>query len=299
MEPFKEGFMGLRIKTNVQSLTAQRNLKSNNQRIVSNLEKLSSGYRINKSADDAAGLAISEGLRGQIRSLNQASRNANDGISLIQIAEGSLNEISNIVIRLRELTVQAASDTVGNRDRLYLNKEYRELVDEIDRISNTTEFNGTLLLRQDGETSEELVMQVGIGNGEKENTDTLTINLAAMAMNTELLGLGKGSEIGPLTADESISRTDIANKLNAIDSTLNLIAEQRSSLGANQSRLNSAISNITVIRENLSAANSRIRDVDFASETASLTQNRILTQANISVLAQANQAPEMALNLLR
>lgn len=291
--------MGLRIKTNVQSLTAQRNLAVNNKNMGLNLEKLSSGYRINKSADDAAGLAISEGLRGQIRGLNQAARNANDGVSLIQIAEGSLNEVSNIVIRLRELTVQAASDTVGAKERVYLNKEYTQLVDEVDRIVNTTEFNGTKIFKPEDSGLEELVIQIGIGTGEENNSDTLVLNMAEMQLDAEALGLGKGNEIGGLTADDNVERTDIAQKLAVIDDALSHIAGQRAGLGATQSRLNTAISNLTVSQENLSAANSRIRDVDFASETAKLTQSRILAQAGISVLAQANQAPEMALSLLR
>ncbi len=292
--------MGLRIKTNVQSLTAQRNLRTNQENMGSNLEKLSSGYRINKSADDAAGLAISEGLRGKIRGLNQAARNANDGVSLIQIAEGSLNEISNIVIRLRELTVQAASDTVGDSERSYLNKEYTELVDEVDRIVNTTEFNGTKLFKPEEAEMDKLVIQIGIGTGSEANSDTLELDLANMAMDAKALNLGKESEIGPLSENAGhVDRQEIANKLDTIDNALSRIAGRRAQLGASQSRLNTAISNITVTQENLSAANSRIRDVDFASETAKLTQSRILSQAGISVLAQANQSPEMALSLLR
>ncbi len=291
--------MGLRIKTNVQSLIAQRNLSNSVKGMSDNLEKLSSGYRINKSSDDAAGLAISEGLRGKIIGLNQVSRNASDGISLIQMAEGSMNEISNIVIRLRELTVQAASDTVGNRERSFLNKEYIQLVDEIDRIVNTTEFNGSKLLTSGEDAVDQLVLQVGMGSGQQENVDTIIIDMANMRLDTETLGFGKGAEIGPLEEGGVVDRQEIANKLDVIDNVLSKIAGQRALLGSTQSRLNTAIANVQVTKENLSAANSRIRDVDFAAEIASLTQNRILSQAGNSVLAQANAVPEMALSLLR
>lgn len=289
--------MGLRIKTNVLSINAQRNLNKSQKALGENLEKLSSGYRINKSSDDAAGLAISEGLRGKVRGLSQTIRNANDGVSMIQIAEGSMNEVSNIIIRMRELTVQAASDTVGNRERGYLNQEYTQLVDEIDRIVNTTEFNGRRLLKND---IDELVIQVGIGSGEEDNSDTLKVDMEGMRFDSESLGFGKESEIGPNEpGTEGVDRESIALKLNTIDEALSHIAGQRASLGATQGRLNTAIENLQVTKENLSAANSRIRDVDFASESAKLTQNRILTQAGTSVLSQANAVPEMALSLLR
>ena len=291
--------MGLRIKTNVQSLIAQRNLSNSVKGLSDNLEKLSSGYRINKSSDDAAGLAISEGLRSKIIGLNQVSRNASDGVSLIQMAEGSMNEISNIVMRLRELTIQAASDTVGNRERSFLNKEYIQLVDEIDRIVNTTEFNGSKLLTSGEDAVDQLVLQVGMGSGHQENVDTIIIDMANMRLDTETLGFGKEAEVGPLEDGGAVDRQEIANKLDVIDNVLSKIAGQRALLGSTQSRLNTAIANVQVTKENLSAANSRIRDVDFAAEIASLTQNRILSQAGNSVLAQANAVPEMALSLLR
>lgn len=290
--------MGLRIKTNTQSLIAQRNLSRSTADMGQNLERLSSGYRINRSSDDAAGLAISESLRGKIRGLHQAQRNASDGISLIQIAEGSMAEVSNIIIRLRELTVQSASDTVGNKERSYLNKEYVQLVDEIDRIVNTTEYNGTKLLRSDSGSSE-LVIQIGMGAGEEDNSDTLVIPMSEMVMDSESLGFAKGEVIGPLDPNGEVDRQEVASTLNTIDNSLSSIAGQRATLGSTQSRLNTAINNLQVTKENLSAANSRIRDVDFASETASLTQNRIIAQAGTAVLGQANAVPEMALNLLR
>lgn len=295
--------MGLRIKTNVASLTAQRQLSKNTRNVNDNLAKLSSGHRINRAADDAAGLAISENLKAQIRGSNQARRNANDGISLIQTAEGAFNEVGNILVRLRELTVQSASDTIGDRERQYLNREYVQLVDEVDRIANVTEFNGLKLLKGNsrGREMDDISIHIGYREGKEENTDRLTLDFADLKIDSELLGLGKGTEIGPNFEDETggPERVDIASKLTDIDSALVKISGQRASLGANQSRLQKAVGNLSITIENLSAANSRIRDVDFANETALLTQNQILSQAGTAVLTQANQQPEMALSLIR
>ncbi len=294
--------MGLRIRTNVASLTAQRQLNSTLRGLNSNMIKLASGFRINKSADDAAGLAISESLRAQIKGLNQARRNANDGISMIQTAEGAFNEIGSILVRLRELGVQSASDTIGVKERNYLNKEYVELVDEIDRISNVTEFNGTKLLKGTARDIEfdDVNLHIGIGSGEQENTDTLKIDIDVLKLDAETLGLGKENEIGATNGDDnSPDRDEIAAKLTTIDGALNRVAGQRATLGSIQSRLNTAIGNLGVSVENMTSTNSRIRDVDFANETAQLTQNNILSQAGTAVLTQANQAPELVLSLLR
>jgi flagellin len=290
----------MRIRTNVSSLTAQRYMEKNNGDLQSSLERLSSGYRINKSADDAAGLAISENLRGQIRGLNVAKRNANDAVSLTQVAEGTMNEMSNILIRMRELTVQSASDTLGETERSFLNKEYTQLVDEMDRISASTEFNGRKIYDKSNELSE-YVIQVGTrGTSPEENVDTIRINLEGLKFNSEDLGFGKESEIGSLTVGEQgPSRDEITTRLKTVDDALGRIAGERATLGAIQNRLNSAISNIGITTESQQAAQSRIRDVDFASETANLTQARILTQSNTSVLTQANAAPELALQLLQ
>ena len=282
--------MGLRIKTNVESLTAQRFLSNNNADMTSSMEKLSSGLRINKSADDAAGLAISEGLRAKTRSLIQAKRNANDGVSLLQVAEGGLNETTNILIRMRELTMQSASDTVGMQERAYIDKEYQQLTQEIDRISETTEFNGRKLLSSQ-ESENPITLQVGY-NGTPNDILTLQFGGDSSGINTETLGLKDTS----LAGDD---REQIASNLNTIDSSLNMIASTRATLGATQSRLNSTISNISINTENMMAANSRIRDTDFAEETAKLSQSRILSQGGLAILAQANQRPEMALSLLR
>lgn len=293
--------MGLRIKTNVPSLIAQRRMNDTTNSMNSNMEKLSSGYRINKSADDAAGLAISETLNGKIRSMEQAKRNANDGVSLIQVAEGSMNEISNILIRMRELATQSASDTVGNLERSYTNKEYQQLTSEIDRIASTTEFNGINLLggadKNNGLAN--LTLHVGAGAGTVENTDTIDIDIDTIRLDaTEVLGLGAGSEIGPSEAGEDFDRATAAEKLGVIDEAIKKVAGNRALLGAKQSRLNSTINNLGIQVENASTTRSRIRDVDYASVTAEFAQNRILGQAGAAVLAQASSIPELALKLI-
>lgn len=282
--------MGLRIRTNVESLAAQRQLNNNQTDMNSSLEKLSSGSRINKSSDDAAGLAISESLRAKTRGLGQAKRNANDGVSLVQVAESGLNEMSNIMIRMRELTVQSASDTIGEKEREYLQKEYGQLTEEVDRISNTTEFNGRKLLSGES-NSNGVTLQVGY-NGSVDDTLNLKLNDTGEGINAETLGIKDTSVAGN-------DREAISQNLEKIDDALNKVANSRATLGATQSRLGNAITNISVSMENMSSANSRIRDVDFAEETAKMTQTRILSQASLSVLSQANQKPEMALSLLR
>lgn len=291
--------MGMRIRTNVSSLTAQRNLSENTGNLNGSMEKLSSGYRINKSADDAAGLAVSENIRAKTRGLNVAKRNANDAISLVQVAEGSMNEMSNILVRLRELTVQAASDTIGDKERGFLNREYVQLVDEVDRIAQTTEFNGIKLFGEQDKS--QFVIQVGTnGSAPEENKDTISIDISGLQFGSADLGLGKENEIGPMPSDSAApTREEIASRLNVIDTSLNRFASERATLGAVQSRLGSSINNLSISVENLSAANSRIRDVDFAEETAKLTQSRVLAQSNTAVLSQANAQPEMALQLLR
>jgi flagellin len=291
--------MGMRIRTNVPALTAQRFMSDNKEALNKSMERLSSGYRINKSADDAAGLAISESLRGKIRGLNVAKRNANDAVSMVQVAEGSMNEMTNILIRLRELTVQSSTDTLGDRERSFLNREFVQLADEIDRIGNSTEFNGIKIFDKDSDR-DQFVIQVGTnGTLPEQNTDTIAISLAGLKFNTEDLGLGKGSEIGGIDGDDSPSLENISSKLNTIDEALNKIASERATLGSVQSRLGSALSNLSINVENMETAKSRIKDVDFASETAELTQSRILTQSTTAVLQQANVAPEQALALLR
>ncbi|MBL7665558.1 MAG: flagellin FliC [Bacteriovoracaceae bacterium] len=276
--------MGIRINTNVASLAAQRNLGITNNALKDNFAKLSSGSRITKASDDAAGLAISEKLRAQIRGIRQAKRNAEDGISLIQTAEGGLQEISNIVIRLRELAIQAASDTVGNTERSFTDVEFQSLKDEVQRIAMVSEFNGRKLLNGTGGLVE---VQVGIYNDAFQ--DRLKFDSSAIDATLEALGI----------AAEGISTKEGAQiSLQALDDALVKINGNRAELGALQNRLGSIVNTQGINDENLSAANSRIRDVDVATETADLTKNSILNRAGVSVLTQANASPEAALKLI-
>jgi flagellin len=278
-------------------------------------EKLSSGYRINKGADDAAGYAISEVLRADIRSLQQARRNANDGVSLVEVAEGGLHEINNIMIRLRELSIQAASDTIGVRERQYLNQEYFALKDEVDRIAMGTEFNGTRLLVGQMELPEELVeghnpspLEIQVGKDYFAGVDSLEahnpINVIRLDM-SRLNAFTEGEGSLNLGSTQNSEGTRIDSKISAqgsisqIDKAMQQIASYRADLGAIQNRLEKTDSAIAIQVENLSAAKSRIKDADFAAETAALTQQSILQQAGASVLAQANQQPQIALKLLQ
>ena len=279
--------MGLRIATNISSLTSQRHLRNTRKLLDKSLERLASGYRINRAGDDAAGLAISEKLRGKIRGLAQAQRNANDGVSLIQVAEGGLNEIQNILVRLRELGVQAASDTIGPKERRYLDEEYQSLKEEMDRIANSTEFNGTVLLDGTGGT---LDFQINTGGLNLLGVDRISFNAFKLDVNADKLGL---EEVG--IADKFSSQ----RSLGIIDVAIDEVASIRGELGALENRLTSTVKNISISVENLSAARSRIKDVDIANESAELTKRNILMQAGISVLSQANNVPQMALQLLQ
>ena len=279
--------MGLRIATNISSLTSQRHLRNTRKLLDKSLERLASGYRINRAGDDAAGLAISEKLRGKIRGLVQAQRNANDGVSLIQVAEGGLNEIQNILVRLRELGVQAASDTIGPKERRYLDEEYQSLKEEMDRIANSTEFNGTVLLDGTGGT---LDFQINTGGLNLLGVDRISFNAFKLDVNADKLGL---EEVG--IADKFSSQ----RSLGIIDMAIDEVASIRGELGALENRLTSTVKNIGISVENLSAARSRIKDVDIANESAELTKRNILMQAGISVLSQANNVPQMALQLLQ
>lgn len=307
--------MGLRIQTNVQSLTSQRNLNSATEANNSSMEKLASGYRINKAADDAAGLAISEKLKADIRGLNMAKRNASDGVSLVQTAEGGLNEVGNILARLRELAVQSSSDTIGNVERGFLNKEYGSLKDEIDRITNATEYNGTRLLVGNQESldpslvnrSNAYPLEIQVGKdyfggvdekGQSNPVNVIRIDLQNLNTNTDSngLNLGRSTDDGGTRVD---SKESAQQSIGTLDAAIQKVAEYRSYLGAIQSRLGSTINNLSVQSENFAAANSRIRDTDFADETAKLTQSNILKQAGVAVLSQANQSPQAALRLLQ
>jgi flagellin len=276
--------MGLRIATNVQSLAAQRNLGINSVNQKTSLEKLASGSRITRAADDAAGLAISEKMKGQIRSINQGVRNANDGISMIQTAEGGMNEISNILVRFRELSVQAASDTISDTERGFIDKEVQQLKAEVNRNAAATEFNGTKLLNGQGG---KLEIQVGTHNRPEE--DRFVFDPSKSNVTADHLGLGGISVASKESAQENLDKVDQAIKM---------LSENRADLGALQNRLQSNVNSSMIYSENLSGANSRIRDVDMASETAELTKNNILSQAGTSVLSQANQNNMLALKLI-
>jgi flagellin len=280
--------MGLRINTNTQSIAAQRNLGINGANQKASLEKLASGSRINRAADDAAGLAISENMRAHVRSLAQDIRNANDGISMIQTAEGSMNEVANILVRFRELSIQAASDTIGDTERGFIDKEVQQLRSEIDRVAAATEYNGKKLLNGGGD-SDSTVLDIQIGLKNNPEQDRFTYDLAKTNVTTERLGL---QEI-------SVSNKESAqNNLSKVDDALRTLTENRAELGALQNRLQSSVNSLQIYDENLQGARSRIRDVDMASETAELTKNNILTSAGVSVLAQANQNSMSALKLL-
>ena len=278
--------MAISLRTNIASLTASTKLGQTTLRVEDNMRKLASGLRINSAGDDAAGLAISEKFRANIRSLAQLKRNANDGISLIQTAEGALAEVSNILIRMRELAVQAATDTVATSQKAFLQTEFDELRAEITRIGNTAEFNGlTLLSGSFATTATALTFQVDLGG---DPTQQISVQLATMSPTA--LGI---------TAIALTTSSDARAALSVLDTALQNLSSQRATLGAAQNRLQMAINNIDTMSTNISAANSRIRDVDVAEETARLAQNQILMQSGAAVLAQANQIPSLALNLLQ
>ena len=276
--------MAFRVTTNLAAINAQRNLSSSQRMISNSFAKLASGSRINKAADDAAGLAISETLKGQIRSARQANRNANDGISLVQTAEGGLNEIGNIIIRLRELGIQAATDTVGDLERGLIDKEVQQLKDEIQRIAKVTTFGTTKLL--DG-SSPTFDFQVGIFNDDFE--DRITFNAGENVATLDALAL---------TDLDYTSQEGAQQALAQLDEAQNGVNGMRATLGALQNRLISTVNNLEVAEENLSAANSRIRDTDVAATSADLTRDNILLQASTATLAQANQANSVALSLI-
>jgi flagellin len=276
--------MGFRINTNVSSIAAQRTLGINNRESESNLAKLSSGTRITKAADDAAGLAISEKMKAGIRSMKQADRNANDGISMVQTAEGGLNEVSSILTRMRELAIQTSSDTVGDVERGMTNMEYQNLKLELDRISQVTEFNGKKLLNGEGDMYD---FQIGINNDNFQDR----ISYDAKQVNSRLDSLGvQELEVGTKQGSQL--------SLASLDSAIEKVSGQRAFLGAIQNRLVSTSNNLQVNVENLSAANSRIRDVDYAEATATKAKNDILGAAGTSVLAQANMNGQAALKLI-
>ncbi len=277
--------MGLRIATNMAAISANRNLSKTSQDQSKTYTRLASGQRITEAGDDAAGLSISENLRAQIRSMGQAERNANDGISFAQVAEGGLTEIGNIMIRLRELAIQAASDTIGDKERGYINEESKSLLQEVDRIANVTTFNGTNLLNGQSEKAE-LEFQVGIRNDE---ADRITFNAAESDVRASTLGV---DGLSMDTIDAAREAIDV------VDNATSMVFGNRARLGAMQNKLHSTVNNLGVAKENLSQARSRIADADVAAETSEMVRGNILQQAGIAVLAQANSAPMQALKLL-
>lgn len=273
----------LSVLTNAASLNAQRNLAVSQRTLDSSLSRLSSGMRITRASDDAAGLAVSESLRAQVRGLQQASRNAADGVSVVQIAEGAMNEITNMLIRQRELSVQSASDGIGDSERAYLNTEFRQLSAEIDRIAASTAFAGNTLIDGTGTTMD---FQIGIDNSADSRITISFGSLNVTSSGISIDGSGVSTKVNSLAA------------ISAIDNALDMVANNRSTLGSKANRLVSTLNNLGVAIENIAAANSRIRDVDVAEESSRLTKAQILMQAGVSVLAQANATPQYALSLL-
>jgi len=279
--------MMLGMNTNPTSLLTQRYLNKTNNALQGNIARLSSGYRINSAADDAAGLAVSESMKSGIRSLGQASRNASDAISMVQTAEGSLGQVHDILGRMRELSVQANSDGINDEQRAHINTEFQALSAEIGDISSKTKFNGRSLL--DGTLNASF--QVGI-----ESSNTLNV---AVGQSFATADLKDATGTNSLAAANLSTTAGAASAMDILDNAISLVSGTRASMGASQNRLESKIENLAVYRENLQAANSRIRDVDVASEMAEMTKNQILLQAGASMLAQANSLPQLLLSLLK
>ena len=278
----------MRINHNIAAINAYRQLSQNQNTVSKHLEKLSSGLRINRAADDAAGLAISEKMRSQIRGLNVAERNALDGISLIQTAEGALTETHSILQRMRELAVQAANGSMTNKDREAIQAEVNQLTDEINRIGNTTSFNTRTLLDGTLKTPNDLSFQIGANQGEE-------LKISIEDMRASALGL-TGSAAGNVSVS---TQADAAAAIALFDAAVSLVSDERAKLGAVQNRLEHTVNNLGTANENLTSAESRVRDADMAIEMANFTKNNIINQAATAMLAQANQLPQGILQLLK
>ena len=276
--------MGLRIATNVQAINAQKNLYGTSNEISTTMARLSSGYRINRSSDDAAGLAISESLKAQIRGFKQANRNANDGISLVNVAEGGLNEISNMLVRLRELAIQTSSDTISDRERELVDVEYQQIKEEIERVARTTQFNGTQLLDGTGG-----VLDFQVGNYNDPLNDRISFDASYGNATLEGLMLSELTVADKLSSQESLA---------FVDEAMTFVGSARAQLGALQNRLVTTSQSLATAEENFAAANSRIRDTDIAAESTALAKNNILMNAATAVLSQANTQQQLALKLL-
>ena len=280
--------MSISVLTNVASLNAQRNLANTGSALAASIGRLSSGLRINTAGDDAAGLGISESLKTQLRSMAQAQRNTNDGVSMSQVAEGAMNDMQGMVSRMRELAVQSANSTLGSTERGFIQTEFNQLTSEVNRISAVTNFNGQKLV--DGSASTGLTFQVGINNSADDHISMSITKLTASTLGSSSLHVASAS---------LSTATNAGLAIGAFDKAIQQLSSARSKVGATQNRLTVTLSNQSSFIENLSAANSRIRDVDVASETAQLTKYQILSQAGLAVLAQANSLPTSALSLLR
>ena len=284
--------MALRINYNYESISAQRNLSSTQGSFFKAIEQLSSGLRINKAADDAAGLAVSEKLKNQVRGLNQAQRNAQDGISLLQTAEGALNETHSLLGRMRELAVQSSNDTLTNDDRLHIQDEVNALLSEVDRIANSTQFNKINLLNGTTNNATEVLLHVGANIESGTNDNEITVSIT----NSDTVALG----VDALASAISLTTQSGANSaISALDTAIETVSTTRGQIGAYQNRLDSMINSLGVASENAGAANSRIRDADVAKSVSEMVRTQILQQSTMAVLAQANQAPQMALQLLK
>lgn len=278
------GSMGLRIGTNVPAYRMQQSMRVTRRDLDRAMQRLSTGYRINKAADDVAGTAISDTFRGQMRGMSKASQNAQDGISLMQIAEGSLGEVNNILVRMRELAMQSSTDTIGDRERQLVEIEYSNMLEEIDRIAETTQFNGIPLLSGQGR-----VMDFQVNTKNSALGDRVSFDAGKADIRTTTMGLDMTGAMDKQTAQES---------LEVIDQAIRHVVETRASFGALTNRLTSTIENLSASLENSAAANSRIRDADIAAESSELAKRNIMLQAGTSMLAQANQQGNLALNFL-
>ena len=280
--------MALSILTNVASLNAQANLANTQATLAKSIGRLSSGMRINSAADDAAGLGISQNLSADIRSISQAQRNANDGISMSQVAEGAMNQMQGIVSRMRELSVQSANSTLGSDERGYIQTEFSQLSQEVNRIGQVTNFGSQKLL--DGSASTGLTFQVGINNTAADRLSMSITKLTTSTLGSTSLHIASASLSTAANAQAAIG---------AFDKAIQQLSQARAKVGASQNRMSVTVSNLASSYTNLSAANSRITDVDVAEETATMTKANILSQAGLAVLAQANQLPQAALKLLQ
>jgi flagellin len=286
--------MGLRIQTNVEAFNAHRQLTSTAEKAAASMEKLSSGYRINRAADDAAGLAISEKMESQIGGLDQAQRNAQDGVSLVQTAEGSLNEVHSMLQRVRDLKVQSQNGTLDASDKSAIVSEVKQLSTEIGNIRDQTKFNGISLLNGQGGTGGTISFQVGANTGETVSVTTKDITASATSA-----GMSKLASVGTAATDAAASTAFDNLSLDDIDEAINSVSTLRGTFGAVQNRLDHRLNNLSTYQENLVSSESRIKDVDMASEMVNFSKLQILQQAGTSMLAQANQAPQSVLSLLR